>query len=612
MIRTLLIGAALLFFGCAGHDTEPEAAETPSEQTTRTFETLCKTPQDLTLAVTTVDLSNKTARLVYDEQGIRTLLTLALQQSNCYRIIDWNRLKEVIDQHQLQWAQLQGGTDDARVRLNDLLAADYFVQIGVNNYSKETDFSTSTLSKEKTTQVRVGVDLMLKNALTNAQSKAFGRQGEAVQHTEQNTVDVFGARAGTSHRLDNDALHDAIQSAVRAMAQTPLARVKRTGHKRSALADLDLQNIETSLQSLLTKTPCSGQWRDASGTADTTFGITKAKKFALMRAYADASAHSGSQVLRSLSDAFHGMTDNTQGFVSRYDLKQLDWNGEAYQADIRACVCRGTTDSAEGLRGLKTFVTLIGEPTLLVVLQQTQNASGATLRTAEVTMGQYFGALGYRVLLSDDLQGRGIADETRVLRAREGSSGHAIELARDAGADYLIVGSLTLDSTQQSIADASGHLSATSFNARAIAPGSGNASRLFSKQHSTMDLADRGIVNRELHLKRVALEMAHEIAWQMPVYLLSEAREIELVLDDVSYRTYRDLVQNLEREPEISAVIPAAKWRAEGERGTTRLIIRTSYLGVTSDALIDLLGSYGMTPKVEQIGTYHAHLRLGE
>ncbi|MEA2017984.1 MAG: hypothetical protein U9N59_06015 [Campylobacterota bacterium] len=50
--------------------------------------TTCQSPIDGLIGVTDVEISNKTARLVFNESGIQSQASVALKETSCFNVLD--------------------------------------------------------------------------------------------------------------------------------------------------------------------------------------------------------------------------------------------------------------------------------------------------------------------------------------------------------------------------------------------------------------------------------------------------------------------------------------------------------------------------------------------
>lgn len=597
-----------------------------------TYARSCEHQKDITIAVATVEMSNKSARLVFQEDGIQNRLSLAIKNSGCYRVVDWKHLKDVIARHQLEWSDIVEHKE-SRAKLQKILAVDYFLISSISSYSSDVEYSNSTFSKEKTQNVSLEMDLILKNALTNEYVTTVSTKGFASKKVEQSLG--FGTAANSSAKVSNLALARAIDDGVKRLAKRDLKKITPSSSSADSggadfIADIDLDNISDSMKRLVANSnssQCPGKWIKTTGVASMDKGRYQAKKRATMDAYRSAvsigsgvkiDSFSQLNISDSMSHAYSVISKKSSGFISYYDIVSQTRRGDDLEVGIKACVVDTDISSGDTLQGLRQFVSLIGSPTLLLVLGQekmdaTTNKDRLQIRTVEVAMGEFFQKLGYTIILSDDLVGRGLAKAEKIRLARQGVGGNAIELARAAGADMLITGNILFAMDKTKISDATAKAVSASLNAKLMMPGSAKVVSLYNKQGRSMDLTDNTLSSREKIIKRTALDMAYTMAWDIPKYLLEEEREIELVINDVSYKTLRKLLKALKQEKEVLDIRDGGRWRkTHGKLGRTWIIITTSFFGIDTDAILDILERYGMEPELELVSDYYSEISIGK
>ncbi|MBN2895843.1 MAG: hypothetical protein JXK05_08160 [Campylobacterales bacterium] len=590
---------------------------------------ICETPQNITIAVTTVDMTNKTAKLVFSSEGIQNQLSIALKQSNCFRVVDWNHLSDVIARHQLEWSDIVNNGESRR-KLQKILAVDYFLLSSINSYSSDTEYANSAFSKEKKQNVSIGIDMILKNALTNEYITTVSTQGFASKVVEQSLG--FGAGANSSEKVSNLALERAIEDGIKNLTKQSLKRVALTsdGEDEGIVNDIDIGNISKSMEALVAQSSsdhCPGKWVTASGYSTMEKGMYQAKKRATMDAYRTAvSIGSGVKIdsfsrlsmSESMSNAYSVISKKSNGFITYYDILDTTRKANDYEVKIKACVAQSDVSGGDVRQGLEQFLAMIGSPSVLIVLGQEKMDSDSPrdrvqLRTVETSMAEFFSKLGYSVTTSDDLIGRGLAKEEQIINARSGRGGDAIELARSAGVDILISGNIVFSQQMQQLSDAKGNIASASFNAKAIMPGSGKIVGIYNKQSKMLNLTEDTLSGRETIIKRTALQMANGMAWDIPAYLLSEERDIQIVIRGVGYNTFRTLLKKLKSEPEVVNIREGGRWRrTQGELGNTWIVITTSFFGITIDEILDRLSSYGLNPQLDIVSDYYAEIAIGK
>ena len=175
------------------------------------FASLCSKTYEGLIGVTDVEITNKTARLVYNTSGIQSEAAVALKQTDCFNVLDWQRLKEVIERNKIEWTELQD-SEQQRSRLKDILSVDYFLVVSIPSFSDDTEFSTDAFSKSKKQVVKVKVNLMIKDALTNELLTTVSSEGEASKKLTQSLG--FGASGNPSGELPNKALEQALKNGI--------------------------------------------------------------------------------------------------------------------------------------------------------------------------------------------------------------------------------------------------------------------------------------------------------------------------------------------------------------------------------------------------------------
>ncbi len=337
------------------------------------FEKVCKQTKDITIAVATVDISNKTAKLIFRESGIQNRLSVALQESNCFRVVDWNHLKDVITRHQLEWSDIIDNRA-SREKLQKILAVDYFLISSIHSYSSDVEYSNSTFSKEKTQNVALEMDFILKNALTNEYISTVSTKGFASKKVEQSLG--FGTSASSSAKVSNLALAHALKDGVKKLSKVSLKQISSTAsfasenESKKFINDIDINNISDSMQRLVAKSSrnnCPGKWVKTKGVASMDKGRYQAKKRAIMDAYRSAvgigsgvkiDSFSQLSISDSMSHAYSIIKKKSNGFISYYDITSQSRRGDNYEVEIKACVMNRDISSGDMKQGLSQFVRL--------------------------------------------------------------------------------------------------------------------------------------------------------------------------------------------------------------------------------------------------------------
>lgn len=163
------------------------------------------------IAVADVSIPHRSAQLVFHEDGVRDLLVSRLGRIPELSVIDWRRMDAVVFRRNLEWSDLL--EDDAQRReISDLLLNDYFLVASVSSFGERLDYGSSAMSRSKTQVSEVGIELLLKDALTNEVLAATRTVSEARRSTTQTLG--FGAGGGSDPTLANEALRQAVEIAL--------------------------------------------------------------------------------------------------------------------------------------------------------------------------------------------------------------------------------------------------------------------------------------------------------------------------------------------------------------------------------------------------------------
>lgn len=388
---------------------------------------------------------------------------------------------------------------------------------------------------------------------------------------------------------------------------------------------------------------CKGKWIVSTGISDMSKGLYIAKKTSLMDAYRDAVNRGAdldiqdftqAKMTNSMSEVYSVITKKSNGFITTYDiLSQEKVKPDRFETVIKACV----VDNAEGVmlkNGLNMFVNMLGTPKVLFVLGQknydlknnyNQNSvepdSGKQLninqslkaydnfeiKTVETAFAEYFKNYGYDIITSDDLIDRNIASEEVIAKARQGIGGYAIQLARSAGVDIVVTGSVTYKLEERKVYNSNSNIATASMQVKAVMPGSGKTVGIYNKQSESVAMLGSELSARESAISKVSDETAQKLVWDIPKYLLDEEREIELNIMNISYSTLRNIKKSLENNKGVLNIRDKGKWEriSENGGGTTRISITTSFLGVTVDDILDSLSGEGFKMKILEVNDYY-------
>ena len=547
----------------------------------------CKS--DAILAVVDIEMSSKTARLVYDKEGSLDSVTSLLKESGCFNVIDWKRLDDVVQRNRLEWSSILND-DEHRQKLLNLIKVDYFIIVNIPMFSDDTKYSDSAFSKSKKEIIKVEVDLIVKNALT-------GEIVSVLKSTKKGEREIaqtlgFGAGGNINGDLPYLLFVDAIKDDIKKMTRLKLPKLKAKDNTFVAKEH-----------------KC--KWIESSGLSDLKKGLYLAKKRALMDAYRNAVSQGAGvkienfsklEMSESFSRVYDVITKESGGFIKNYEVLREFKKGELYNIEIKACVVKSKKDLKDGLR---LFVKLIGSPKVLVVIDQNGKNSKIDVKSIELELAKELKSYGFDLSLADDFSNRGLTDEENILNARESIGGSAIKFARDVGADLLISGKVEYETKKSRVSSAKGIEVFATINLKVLMPGSGKSVALFSKQSQDFLLDSNHLIARDTIFKKLSKQIAKEVALQIPKYLLNEEREIEIVLQNIKYSDLRKIKKILSNELEVKKVKSVGKYKkVSKKRGKARVVLVSSYLGVTVDDILDILDENGYNFEVEEATDY--------
>lgn len=602
----------------------------------------CESPFEGQIGVTDVEIANKTAKLVFNKSGIQSQAAVVLKDTNCFNVLDWQRLKEVIERNKIEWSDLQS-SQEQRTRLKNLLSVDYFLVVSISSFSDDVEYSTSSFSKSKKQVVKLKINLIIKDALTNELLTTVSSDGKASKKLTQSLG--FGASGNPTGELPNKAFSIALEKGINKLVNEGLPQLssksqkfskkkylyetrtsKKSNKKTKSEEKVKKVKKEKDPFSLLAQKSsaesCPGKWIESHGVSGLEKGIYIAKKRAVMDAYRNAVSKGAgvhiedftqAKMTQSMSSVYSVINKKSKGFITYYEiLSEREKNERSYEVNIKACVADKEVHDFTFENGLKTFVQMLGTPKILIVFGQERYSEErlvektikknnsiekyvpkkdeAQIRSIETSVAKILKEYGYDVTTSDDLSNRNIVSEDRILKARKGIGGAAIEFAREAGADIVLSGNIVYALSRSEIADVSGKLVTASINAKILMPGSGKTVGIYNEQEQAFSLLDDQLTARENAIKRSAKAISDKIIWDIPKYLLDEEREIEIQLSNVSYRDLRKIKKILKNQKEILDIRVAGKWKkTKAKKGKVLIVVQTSFLGVSVDDIMDNL-----------------------
>ncbi|MEA2017983.1 MAG: hypothetical protein U9N59_06005 [Campylobacterota bacterium] len=340
------------------------------------------------------------------------------------------------------------------------------------------------------------------------------------------------------------------------------------------------------------------------------------------------------KMTQSMSNVYSVINKKSKGFITYYEISEAQQkNKRSYEVSMKACVADKEVHDFNFENGLKMFVEMLGSPSVLVVfgqeryseeqlVEKTIKTKHSTekyipkkdelqIRSIETSVAKLLKDYGYEVTTSDDLSNRGLISQERILKARKGIGGAAIEFAREAGANIVITGNIVYALSRSEVSDVSGKLVTASINAKVLMPGSGKTVGIYNEQESAFSILDDQLTARETAIKKSANRVTKQVVWNIPKYLLDEEREIEIILSNVSYRKVRNIKKLLKNQKEVLNVRTSGKWKKTNKkRGKIRLVVQTSFLGVTVDDILDNLEDNNLNFDINEATDYFLNISV--
>jgi hypothetical protein len=320
--------------------------------------------------------------------------------------------------------------------------------------------------------------------------------------------------------------------------------------------------------------------------------VESARKAALRAAYAEAVAFGGGVEVGSLSlirnqkYVSEVVLSRSRGFVRGLLILNEGLSKKApdqYEVFIEAQVIeRGRSLDSE-IDGLRLYLEVLGNPQLLIILPEspvvfadgaageaksgavdlefqdqdtrikltkggTEAANlkmdgppdkGTALRGAEAALAQAFSAYGYQVITADDLAGGHLGTADELQRAKAGDTDRILEIARRAGIDLALFGTLKLTREVTKPAGVDMTKVVAEASAKAVIVSSG---RRVDVYHHTTNAAGFSAAKAYADcLNRVADHIAAVLAWKIPQMLANELRETRLILSPLTLKSAEEV-----------------------------------------------------------------------
>lgn len=159
--------------------------------------------------------STYSADKLWDTSG--QLLTTSLLNSGSFRVVEWEKMKQLFDWQALSTNSLVK-SPEKRSEARKILLCEYFVSGAVTQYNVALKSEVSAFSKRKTYTTNVRVDLVLQDAATGEYLAAAVGKGDNKQEFEGG---ASGGQTGSWDPASGDAALDAaIQDALKTLVKS--------------------------------------------------------------------------------------------------------------------------------------------------------------------------------------------------------------------------------------------------------------------------------------------------------------------------------------------------------------------------------------------------------
>lgn len=366
--------------------------------------------------------------------------------------------------------------------------------------------------------------------------------------------------------------------------------------------------------------------------------VDSARKAALRAAYAEAVSKAAGMEIGTLTMVrnVHKVSDvvisRSKGFIKQYEIIRegiAASNPQFYEVVIRAEVLTHGVSGEDEIDGLRLYLEILNNPTLLILLPENNLASfgagvsesmsakgveirsGDTqvriteedrsysgkaqeqqeiqnkeliLRGGEAAMAQAFSRYGYRVMTSDELLSDDLVGADIIASARRGVTKDALTAARAAGAELVLIGVLRF--TENIVKPAGIDLVMVSMevSAKSVITSSGRNLSVF---HQTYRASSQDRLSAYSNaLNKATAGIAEVLAWKIPQILAQESRETRLIIHGLDFDSAENVRQALMNSSEVDEVrfyrLPTA------QNQTAELLLLSSFLGLDSGHVIGI------------------------
>lgn len=517
-------------------------------------------------------------------------LSTHLIKMGYFRVVEWEKMKRHFDWEALSTGSLINNPahmDKAR----KILLCEYFISGAVTHFDVRQIAQASAISKKKTIDTRIGVELTLQNAQTGEYIGAGSGKGFVRQEFKGG---LSGGQMGAwdPHAADS-ALSDAIEQALyevtrqfneRAKPNPQPARVSKTAPR------------SYSSQSICHDGICQVESQGIAGVPKDYVDL--ARMAALRQAYRQAVGKVLGTEIGSLTvvENFKLISDvvtaRSRGFLKNYAVIDEGFKGRQpayYFVRIKADVLENGSVSEKEMDGLRLFVDLLENPKILIWIKEKGdpaaqnsvsgiNAMGSNhISSAETAMAKIFSKAGFHTITSDELSDSAVAD-----RKSGGFSHQALTIARKIDADVVIAGDIQLATRNFSPRPGVDMVMVSAeLKAKPILVSSGKPMDVI---HLTQRASHTDVtVAHKDCMTRLSQEFSLQTAWEIPAILAEEVRQIALIVENADLGVTQQIQKALRKEAAIASVtiekIPTVK------TPHAKLNLSTGYLRLTAEEM---------------------------
>lgn len=239
------------------------------------------------------------------------------------------------------------------------------------------------------------------------------------------------------------------------------------------------------------------------------------------------------------------VANRSKGLVKNYVIVKegiSERDNNLYSVSIEAMVVERGELPPEEHESLKLYLELLDNPRILILIpedkhaddshhQSVDNDMASTIRSFETALAHKFNFYGYQVVTSDDLLAQGMSRPETLSQAKAGVTARAVEVARAANVDLVLVGALRMANEKTAVHKVDLNMVTGEISLKAIIVSSGNL--IDAIHHNVQVSHPQELKARSDCVNKAAEEVGQYLAWKIPLMLSKNYRETELVIQNV-------------------------------------------------------------------------------